>query len=129
MNIEQINAMNRFALKHGKHWKAELSACWMRAGYPASTPQEDQALLQQLRNDGGPLILESYRPSDTGYGKLGFLKKDQMERFNLKRGWMVNAWRIVDAEGNDLVQPWSSTKKDARDTAQSLGIFLIDDTH
>lgn len=127
MNIEQINAMNRFAQKHGRTWKGVLSESWLRAGYPSGTPSEDQALLQQLRNNGGPSILEHYRPRDTAYGKLGFLKKDQMERFNLKRGWHVNAWRIVDEQGSDLVQPWSPTKKDARDTAESLGIFLVED--
>jgi len=56
--------------------------------------------------------------------KIGFLKKDIMERYNLKRGWFVNAWRIVDATGRDMVQPWSNTKTEARETAKALGIIL-----
>lgn len=33
-----------------------------------------------------------------------------MERYNSKRGWFVNAWRIVDENGKDMVQPWPNTK-------------------
>lgn len=56
--------------------------------------------------------------------KIGYLKKDRQERFNLKRGWFVNAWRIVDGQGRDMVQPWSNTKGEARATAKALGIEL-----
>lgn len=56
--------------------------------------------------------------------KIGFLKKDSMERYNLKRGWFVSAWRIVDAIGRDMVQPWSNTKSEAQQTALALGITL-----
>lgn len=56
--------------------------------------------------------------------KIGYLKKDHMERFNTKRGWFVNAWRIVDENGVDLVQPWPNTKGEARETAKRLGIEL-----
>lgn len=57
--------------------------------------------------------------------KTGYLKKDRQERFNLKRWWFVNAWRIVDAQGRDMVQPWSSTKTEARETAKKHGIMLM----
>lgn len=56
--------------------------------------------------------------------KIGFLKKDIQERYNSKRGWFVNVWRIVDKNGKDMVQPWSNTKKEARDTAKHCGIQL-----
>ena len=56
--------------------------------------------------------------------KIGFLKKDIQERYNLKRGWFVSAWRIVDAIGRDMVQPWFNTKSEARETAKVLGITL-----
>lgn len=56
--------------------------------------------------------------------RVGFLKLDRQERFNMKRAWFVNAYRIVDAEGNDMVQPWSNTKTEARATAKALGITL-----
>ena len=59
--------------------------------------------------------------------KTGYLKKDRQERFNLKRAWFVNAWRIVDEAGKDMVQPWSNTKGEARSLAKTLGITLIED--
>jgi hypothetical protein len=46
--------------------------------------------------------------------KIAYLKKDRQERYNLKRGWFVNAYRLVDIEGNDMVQPWFDTKTEAR---------------
>ncbi|MDO8415915.1 MAG: hypothetical protein Q7S87_06845 [Agitococcus sp.] len=58
--------------------------------------------------------------------KIGYLLKDRQERYNLKRGWFVNAWRIVDAAGRDLVQPWFNTKTAARTDAKLLGIKLIE---
>ena len=57
--------------------------------------------------------------------RQGYLKKDLMERYNLKSGWFVSAWRIVDAQGVDLVQPWPNTKSEARRIAAQLGIELI----
>ncbi|ELK4824862.1 TPA: hypothetical protein ACGJ4G_002261 [Pseudomonas aeruginosa] len=58
--------------------------------------------------------------------KIGYLKKDRQERFNLKRGWFVNAWRIVDEQGRDLVQPWPNTKSEARRVARLLNIQLTE---
>lgn len=57
--------------------------------------------------------------------KQGYLKKDRLERFNLRCGWFVNAWRIVDAQGWDLVQPWARTKTEARETARALNIEIL----
>ncbi len=59
--------------------------------------------------------------------RTGYLKKDRQERYNSKRGWFVNAWRIVDATGKDMIQPWSSTKTEARDICKKLDIALIED--
>lgn len=56
--------------------------------------------------------------------KTGYLKKDMMERYNSKRGWFVNAWRIVDENGKDMVQPWPNTESEAREIAKRLGIEL-----
>lgn len=56
--------------------------------------------------------------------KTGYLKKDRMECFNVKRGWFVDAWRIVDENGKDMVQPWLNDKIEARETAKRLGIEL-----
>jgi hypothetical protein len=58
--------------------------------------------------------------------KTGYLKKDHQERFTMKRAWLVNAWRIVDASGKDMIQPWSNTKTEARETAKALNIQLIE---
>lgn len=59
--------------------------------------------------------------------KTGYLKKDSQERFNSKRAWFVNAWRIVDANGQDMVQPWCNTKREARELAKALNINLIEE--
>jgi hypothetical protein len=57
--------------------------------------------------------------------KFAYLRKDRQERYNLRRAWFVDAWRIVDRAGNDLVQPWSNTRKDARELAHKLGYTLL----
>lgn len=57
--------------------------------------------------------------------RIGYLKETRQERYNLKRGWFVRAYRIVDEDGNDIIQPWSNTKKEARETAKALGIKLV----
>ena len=53
--------------------------------------------------------------------KIVFIKKDSQERYNLKRAWFVNAWRIVNDKGEDQIQPWSNTKKDALETIKNMG--------
>lgn len=55
----------------------------------------------------------------------GYLLKDIQERFNLKRAWFVNAWRIVDEDRKDLVQPWMNSKAEAQRVAEQAGINLI----
>lgn len=57
--------------------------------------------------------------------RVGYIKRDQQERFNTKRAWFVTAWRIVDKNGGDLIQPWSSTKGEARETAKACGITIV----
>lgn len=56
--------------------------------------------------------------------KIGYLKKDTMEMYNMKRAWFVKSWRIVDENGIDLVLPWPRTKTEARQLAGQLGIKL-----
>ena len=56
--------------------------------------------------------------------RQGYLKKDRRERFNMKRKWFVNAWRIVDENGDDIIQPWSNTKKEALETAKACNIEI-----
>ena len=38
--------------------------------------------------------------------KIVFFKKDIEEKFNMRRAWFVRRYRLVDAKGIDLVQPW-----------------------
>jgi hypothetical protein len=38
----------------------------------------------------------------------------------------VNAWRIVDKAGTDIVQPWFNTKGEARAYAKANDIDLRD---
>lgn len=59
--------------------------------------------------------------------KSGYLRKDRHERYNLKRAWFVNSWRIVDESGEDIIQPWSRTKGEARDVAKKCGIVILGD--
>lgn len=59
--------------------------------------------------------------------RVGYLKKGIQERFNTKRGWFVNAWRVVDVNSRDLYQPWSNTKREAIDTCKALDIVLIEE--
>ena len=125
MHIDQINALNRFALAHKRGWKNRLYSCWLRAAYPANISPGDQVLLQQLRNNGGAALLETFHPHEEGYTRVGYLKKDRKERYNLKRGWFVNTWRIVSEVGSDLVQPWADTKSEAKETAAEVGICLV----
>lgn len=60
--------------------------------------------------------------------RTAHLVKDRQEKFNTKRGWFVTAWRIVDAQGQDLVQPWMNSKTEAKEVAELLGITLMETT-
>ena len=53
-----------------------------------------------------------------------YLKEDHKERFNSKRGWFVKAYRLVDENGEDRVQPWCDSKNEARKLARELGYIL-----
>ena len=59
--------------------------------------------------------------------RIGYLKKDRQERYNSKRAWFVNAWRIVDENGKDIIQPWFDTKTEARAFCKLQGIKLIEE--
>jgi len=62
-DMEQRAAVRRFARKQGGRWKAELHICWMNAAYP-DAPEADKPLLQQVRNQFGPLWLEKVTLKD-----------------------------------------------------------------
>jgi hypothetical protein len=67
---------------------------------------------------------------------IAYLKRDWKEKVrivprgngrNRTRSWLVSAWRLVNAEGHDLVQPWFGKKSDAREFAESQG-WTINET-
>jgi len=55
----------------------------------------------------------------------GYLKRDQNEMRTAKRIYWRSCWRTVNAEGHDLVQPWSWTKGEARKTAVACSIKIL----
>lgn len=58
---------------------------------------------------------------------FGWLHRDHQERFNMKRAWFVDAWRVVSvATKKDMFQPWARTRTEARDTAKALGITILE---
>jgi hypothetical protein len=54
--------------------------------------------------------------------RIGWRSKSK----NRLTAWFVRAYRIVDAEGKDMVQPYDRTRREARETAEALGIRLIE---
>ena len=64
-NAEQWQAVKAFAAKHGRNWKAALRAEWMDACQGITDPDQ-QALLQQVRNQLGPRWLASVRLKEEG---------------------------------------------------------------
>jgi len=62
-DMEQRAAVRRFAEQYGGGWKAGLHRCWMLATYPHSS-EADRTLLQQVRNQFGPLWLENITLKD-----------------------------------------------------------------
>jgi hypothetical protein len=58
--------------------------------------------------------------------ETGYLKRDIREWISaVKRCRWVTAWRIVDAQGDDMIFPWPHSKREARETANAHGIVII----
>jgi len=64
------------------------------------------------------------KPLSAEEARKGWYVKDRQERFNAKRSWLVNAWRIVDSNGIDMIQPGCNTKSEATVVAKQLGIKM-----
>ena len=62
------------------------------------------------------------------YKRTVYLKKASQEHYNLKRAWLVNAWRLVDKNARDAVQPWFDTKRQARNFCKLQGWNLVEET-
>ena len=126
ITIQQVNALNKFAQMHGRGWREQVICHWVTGSRPRHLSLDEAACLQQIRNQYGPDFLQHFKPHGGDYAGVVYLKKDRMERFNLKRGWFVTAWRLVDAVGVDRVQPWASTKGEARAQAKALNLYLVE---
>jgi hypothetical protein len=57
-NKEQLDALKRWAKKHGKDWKKKLQVAWMNSNYGYDF--EGSGYLQQVRNQGGPSWLSKF---------------------------------------------------------------------
>lgn len=55
---EQLAALRRYAVKHGRCWKSRLSSDWA-SGRDAG--QQDGSYLRQIRNTLGPAWLMDFR--------------------------------------------------------------------
>jgi hypothetical protein len=57
--------------------------------------------------------------------RIGYLKEDINEMRTSRRIYWKRCYRIVDEKGQDLIVPWSWTKREARETAKIHNIELI----
>lgn len=121
---EQLEALQAWRSVYGRGWKAEVRLAWETGDYHQS---RHASALQQLRNELGPRWLIAYSPGDT---RAGWLQPTKVEigagARALNFRW-VSAWKIVDAEGIDMFQPYSRTKSEARCFCQNNGITLIEE--
>ena len=58
LTIEQLEALQQYAKKHGRNWKQSLRDSWMNGVYDGF---EGSNYLQQIRNNFGPSWLISFR--------------------------------------------------------------------
>ncbi len=58
MTNEQIEAIQQWAKKNGRYWKAALRDAWMTGDYGSF---EQSAELQRIRNEYGPAWLVAFR--------------------------------------------------------------------
>jgi hypothetical protein len=118
---EQLAALDRYREGRGPTWKSKLRRHWLEDSRIA-----DASLLRQLRNNFGPNWLNAYRIGDT---KIGYPQRARMEIPNGRPGYnWLWAWKIVDMDGVDLIQPYSLSKADMRLVARQCGITLIERT-
>lgn len=122
--IDQINALNRFALCQKRNWRTTLEQCWARAAYPADTSVEDKALLSALYANDGLAKLKKFRPREGGYTTVCHLKPAKLEIARLRRSRFVKAWRITTPCGIDFTQPWCQSMSEARSVADELGVYI-----
>lgn len=126
ITLDQVNAVNRFALAYGRGWKVKLQQVWLEEIQATRVDKSDWPLLRQVRNAFAPEVLLKYKANPVPWVAVGTMRQDRQERFTLKRGWFVNAWRLVSSAGEDMVQPWFSSKADLREYAKDANIYVIE---
>ena len=95
--IEQLRALQRFANRSGRSWKAHLIRVWQQ-----DSIGPDAALLRQVRNEFGPAWLQSKRchVKPAKLGELTFLAE---VTYNTKTTF--DTWRgIITAPGASTVR-------------------------
>jgi hypothetical protein len=56
LTSDELDALQRYAAKHGRRWKSVLRDAWM--GLP---PHDDAGTLRNLRNSHGPAWLDKFQ--------------------------------------------------------------------
>ncbi len=64
--------------------------------------------------DIGEFTSEDFKPREV------YLLRDRMEHFNGKRSWFAIAWRVVDKDRVDVLQPWFETRREAHEAIEAL---------
>lgn len=57
--------------------------------------------------------------------RIGYIKIDYEEVLTSKNAYFRNAYRIVNENGEDIIQPWFSSISDLKKCAKHLNIKLI----
>lgn len=73
LTVEQLSALRTFAWCRGRRWKSDLRTCWETGCYPPDQPtnnENNNALLQQIRNTFGPTWLTRFRLDDVSTHKV-----------------------------------------------------------
>jgi len=126
ITLDNINALNRFALANPRNWKSKLHRYWLNAEYPSTISLDDQAHLQQVRNNAARLLFSGFKAREAGYSRVVFLKKIRMEVRGSQEVTMKTGWRLLDEHSVDVILPWMGTKTEATDTAAEFGWFIAD---
>ncbi len=53
---EELDALQRYAAKHGRRWKSVLRDAWM-----GNAPWDDGGILRTIRNVRGPTWLDKFK--------------------------------------------------------------------
>lgn len=106
--VEQLQALQRFANRSGRAWKAHLLHVWQQ-----DSIGPDATLLRQVRNEFGPTWLRSTRCSvkPARAGEIVFVAK---VTYNTKT--TLGFWHGI------LTAPGNSTKRDLVELAHSKAI-------